>query len=371
MPHDPYKALYIHIPFCASRCFYCDFHTKATPSTSRNIDKYFDFLVSEIRKASKAGDLSGVETVYIGGGTPTHVSSSNLTKLMYTLGVSMKLTNDSEVTIEANPESLNERLVCDLYALGVNRISIGVQSFNDSLLTTAGRIHNSEQAVQAIKCARMRFDNVNVDLMCGLPSQTKEDVAESVRMAIDSGVSHVSIYPLTIEKNTKFYRKFLRGKLELPSEDDVCDMMLCADNILKGAGFEHYEIANYAKAGFQCRHNIAYWTSLPYLGIGDSAATMTQNCERRMRVVDGMVTDDLDPAQMLAENLMLAMRMKRGVSDDEIENASSLLPGAKQLFIELEECGFVQHIDQRWTPTQKGWLLGNEMYVKILDLSTF
>lgn len=172
MPHDPYKALYIHVPFCASRCDYCDFHTEAIKPESRAIDRYFDSLIERLRDLSREGELAQVKTVYVGGGTPTHAGSKNLTQLLYALGVSMHLDACVECTIEANPESLNERLVADIWALGANRLSIGVQSFDDALLGSIGRIHSADDAKRAIECAHTRFSNVSVDLMCGLPGQT-------------------------------------------------------------------------------------------------------------------------------------------------------------------------------------------------------
>lgn len=369
MPHDPYKALYIHVPFCASRCDYCDFHTEAIKPESRAIDRYFDSLIERLRDLSREGELAQVKTVYVGGGTPTHAGSKNLTQLLYALGVSMHLDACVECTIEANPESLNERLVADIWALGANRLSIGVQSFDDALLGSIGRIHSADDAKRAIECAHTRFSNVSVDLMCGLPGQTIGQFEDSVREAVSAGVSHVSVYPLTIERGTKLARRMARGKLELPSDDTVADMMESAAAILAGEGFARYEVASYAKPGCECAHNIAYWSGVPYLGVGHSAATMTQNDQRRMRVTDDVVTDDLDTAQMAAEDLMLAMRMSRGVKDDDLDRVATLLPNAHAVFADLECKGLVKHSGGRWVPTNRGWLLGNELYGEILDLS--
>lgn len=369
MPHDPYKALYLHIPFCTSRCGYCDFATRAVPAASPEVAAYMEEMILSIRRASKEGELAEVETVYVGGGTPTHVGTRHLTQLLYTLGLSMHLTDGVECTVEANPESLDERLVRDLWALGANRLSIGVQSFDDVLLRTLGRAHTAEEAREAIRTARTRFENVSCDLMCGLPGQTLEGFEADVREAIDLGVVHVSIYPLTIEDRTPFSRAVMRGEMEEPDEDLQADMMEAAARILADAGFHRYEVASYARPGFESRHNTAYWTGAPYLGIGRSATTMTQNAERRMRVQDGEVVDDLDARQMAAEDLMLGMRRSVGVSDDQVEAARALIPEVVGAFAELEGLGLVVHEDGRFRPTERGWLCGNVLYGRLLDLA--
>ncbi len=369
MPHDAYKALYLHIPFCKSRCAYCDFTTKAIRSDSKEITHYVEWVISEIRRLSREGELASIETVYFGGGTPTHIGSKHLTSLLYALSTSMHLTPEVECSIEANPESLDERLVADLWALGANRISLGVQSFDDDLLARAGRIHTGQEALRAIEAAQTRFENVSVDLICGLPGQTLDQFDHDLTRALEAGVTHVSIYPLTIERGTKFARLLDRGRLELPSDDVVADMMELAEERLEGGGLYRYEVASYAKAGFECRHNIAYWTAKPYLGIGDSAVTMTQNDLRRMRVQDGAVIDDLNPQEMAAEDLMLAMRMTRGIEEARLDHLRKELPGLDAQMASLADKGLVISAGGTWRPTERGWLLGNELYEAILDLA--
>ncbi len=368
MPHDAYRSLYIHIPFCRSKCAYCDFHSRAVKPNSKWVDNYVEHVVSEVRRLSKEGELAGIETVYVGGGTPTHIGTKALSSILYALGVSMALTKEVECTIEANPESLDERLVADIWALGANRISIGVQSFDDALLARLDRPHSADDARRAVKTAQARFDNLSIDLMCGLPGQTLRQFEESLDEATELGARHVSIYPLTIENGTKFERLMRKGKLEIPDDDLVADMMELASRKLADAGLARYEVSNYAQPGYESRHNASYWKSLPYLGIGESAVTMTQNAERRMRVMDGNVIEDLNPVQMAAEDLMLAMRMSKGVSDAILEAKKQILPRALDVFDELEELGLVSHQDGRWRPTDRGWICGNELYGTILDL---
>lgn len=369
MPHDPYKALYIHIPFCVSRCAYCDFETAAVPADSPEIDDYVEGIVGDIRRQSKAGELGAIETVYLGGGTPTHIGNARLSSILYALSVSMHLTPEVECTVEANPESLDERLVNDLWALGANRLSIGVQSFDDEVLALLGRAHTADDARAAVACAQGRFSNVSVDLMCGIPGQSDESFAASVREAVRLGVSHVSVYPLTVEPGTPLDRLVMRGEFPEPDDDVEARHMQTAGAILSDAGFERYEVASYARPGFACRHNIAYWTGVPYLGIGRSAATMTQNDERRMRVQNGEVTDDLDRAGREAEDLMLGMRMACGVSEERVDAARALLPRLDDELADLERLGLIERSGGRVRPTERGWLCGNELYGRLFDLA--
>ncbi len=367
--HDAYEALYLHIPFCVKRCSYCDFTTRATAAASPAIDEYIERLCLDIRRRGKDGLLSAIKTVYIGGGTPSHIGQSRLSMLLYTLSLSMRLEPDVECSMEANPESLNDRMVRDIWALGVNRLSIGVQSFDDDVLRMLGRPHGAEDAVRAISAARERFENVSVDLMCGIPGLSDETFAAGVQRAIDLGVSHVSIYPLTIEEHTPFASMVLAGTLDEPDDDVEASQMNIAADMLGAAGFHRYEVASYAREGFECRHNIAYWTGVPYLGLGLSAATMTQNAQRRMRMQDGEVTDDLNAAQMAAEDLMLGMRMTAGVSDEFVRGASEKLPDAPATLEALARRGLVSHSAGRWMPTERGWLCGNELYGELFDLA--
>lgn len=369
MPHDPYRALYLHIPFCTSRCAYCDFCTDACSSDSKLVDEYVEDLALQIRRKAKEGELSSIQTVYLGGGTPSHIGMNRLSMLLYTLSLSMRLEPDVECSMEANPESLDERMVRDVWALGVNRLSIGVQSFDDEVLRLLGRAHDAQKAKDAIRTAQTRFENVSIDLMCGIPGQSMESFSESVNQAIELGVTHVSIYPLVIEKGTPFYKAYMKGKLPPLDEDAQADQMEEAERLLTAAGYVRYEVASYAKPGFECKHNTSYWSGVPYLGLGRSAATMTQNSERRMRVQDGCVTDDLNPAEMRAEDLMLAMRMARGVSRQQVNEAEDLLPRVHAVFEELLALGLVEEREERFVPTKLGWLCGNELYGRIFDLS--
>lgn len=367
--HDPYKALYLHIPFCVKRCFYCDFDSSAVPHDDPRIDEYIDDLCLQIRRKAKEGELADIQTIYVGGGTPSFIGNARLTKLLYMLSVSVRLENVREFTLEANPESIDEALIKDIWALGVNRLSIGVQSFDDHVLKILGRAHSASDAHAAILCAKQRFENVSIDLMCGIPGQSIESLADSVQTAVNIGVKHVSMYPLTIEPHTLLNNMVLAGEFPEPDEDEQAAHMERAEGILTKAGFERYEVANYALPGFQSMHNIAYWTGVPYLGLGRSATTMTQNSECRGRMRDGIVTDDLSKSQMTAEDIMLGMRLACGVSDERIAEAEGILPKLRTTLSELCDAGLIVHEDGRYRPTHMGWLCGNELYGRIYDLA--
>jgi oxygen-independent coproporphyrinogen-3 oxidase len=365
----PYGALYIHVPFCHKRCSYCDFATEAVPSTSSRLDTYTDMIVRSIHHASQSGDLSHIQTVYLGGGTPTYLGLRRLTSILYMLSLSMRLEPDVECSMEANPDSLTEPMVKDLWALGVNRISIGVQSFDDEVLQTLGRIHTAQQASDAIACAHTRFKNVSVDLMCGIPGQTTESFRSSVRRAIALGVTHVSVYPLTIEEGTPFDRMQQRGELAAVSDDLQAEQMVCACQELESAGFHRYEVASYARDGYECRHNCAYWTGIPYLGLGPSAVSMQQSDRRRVRLKDGVVVDSLDNRERCAEDLMLGMRMSGGVTDTMVGRAQILLPDVTHTLADLQSQGLITHNGSCWCPTDRGWLCGNELYGALYNLA--
>lgn len=370
MPHDPYKALYIHIPFCVRRCGYCDFATRAIDVDDPRIDEYVEQLVIDIRRFAKQGELTEIETIYIGGGTPSHIGLNRLSSILYALSLSVDLSREGlEFTMEANPESLTERMVLDIWALGVNRLSIGVQSFDDEVLRILGRAHDAKRAKEAITAARRRFDNISIDLMCGIPGQSASSLEASVRTAVDLGLPHVSMYPLTIEPHTAFDRAVFAGTMQEPDDDTEALHMQIAADIFEHAGLSRYEVASYARPGYESKHNSSYWMGVPYLGIGQNATTMTQNENRRMRVMNNEVIDDLDRKQMEAEDLMLGMRMSKGISDERLEAAAAYVPDASEIFSELERDGYCIHESGRWRPTTQGWLCGNDLYGRILDLA--
>ena len=340
------EAFYLHIPFCQSKCAYCDFDSVAACSLddARAAQAcYLDRLTNRVDAFGTAGLLDGVRTVYIGGGTPS-LLGMRLVELVRSV---MQWCAPEEFTCEANPESFTSSLALQLARAGVTRISLGVQSLQEEELKAVGRIHSAAQALDAICYAKDAGLDVSCDLMCGLPLQTQDSWAKSVAGLIEAGPCHVSIYPLTVEDGTPLALKVDSGRLVLPDEDEQADEMELARRFLVEAGFAPYEVASYALPGHACRHNIAYWTGIEYLGLGRSAASMLSRDTFRMSSSlfsdlaprDGaarirvLQTDDaasnfeieqLGIREAMAEDLMLACRMTRGIPQELLLRASAV-----------------------------------------------
>lgn len=366
---EAYRALYVHVPYCTQRCLYCDFETRAIEQGAPEMRSYTEQLCLDIMRASRARDLNSIETIYIGGGTPSFLDSGSLSQLLYTLSLVLPTNPSREWTMEANPESVTEHLIQDIWALGVNRLSLGVQSFQGSELEALGRVHDAACAVRAIEYAHTRFQNISVDLMCGIPGQTLASFEGSIAEAIALGVTHVSVYPLTIEQNTPFERMLLEGRISDVDEDFQAACMERAAEMLEAAGFFRYEVASYARAGYECKHNCAYWTGVPYLGLGHGAVSMTQDANGRVRTKDGEEQERLSCVQALAEDAMLGMRMTCGISPELVQKIAHTFPNGAATFNALVERGLAQWQDGRFVPTMQGWLCGNELYGAMLDLA--
>ena len=402
-----FKALYLHIPFCRVRCAYCDFDTRAYGACELDaaIDAYLAQLVARLDAFGEAGALSDVETVYIGGGTPS-VLGERLPELVQRARC---WCTPVEFTCEANPESFTDELAAALAEAGVTRISLGVQSLDDVELRAIGRIHTAGEALAAIDRAKRYGFSTSCDLMCGLPGQTPESWGRTLDAAIAANPDHVSVYPLQVEEGTPLDRRIEAGELAVPDEDFQADAMDLARTRLTAAGLEPYEVASYARPGHTCRHNIAYWTGKPYLGLGRSAASMfdiSQGLsplaqsrtvpngtmgtvpkwtfggaelpgEGRVRVKqldDAGVrfeTEALTAREAMAEDLMLACRMTVGIPADLLRRAAEVIPAA-ELRLACERAislGLATWTGSALTPTTLGWLDGNELFELFWDLA--
>ena len=261
--------IYIHIPFCKSRCIYCDFFTSTNES---EMDSYVEALCKEIvlRKGELANDY--VKTIYFGGGTPSRLNESHFQQIFGAISENYKLSNEMEVTIEANPDDLSHTYVDMLRELPFNRISIGIQSFDDQELKFLSRRHDANEAIQAVKyCQEKGFNNISIDLMYGLPNQTLAIWKRNLQQAIDLNIQHISAYHLIYEEKTRLYSLLQAGKVNPVDDDCSLQMFETLINTLTDADFEHYEISAFAKQGFISQHNSSYWTGLKYLGFGPSA----------------------------------------------------------------------------------------------------
>ena len=395
----PFSALYLHIPFCVKRCAYCDFATEAVPRESERIDAFVERMVLSLRRAAKAGLLSNLDTIYIGGGTPTHIGLSRLSEILYILSLSKDIDASMEVTMEANPESLTEQIFKDARALGVNRLSIGEQSLDDSVLKTLGRAHDSQRAIDAIRMAKSYLDNVSADVICGVMGQSDESLAATISQLIELGVTHVSVYPLMVEEGTPLCASVEAGQLPDVDEETQARHMKLAAKLLEGAGFARYEVASYALPRRESAHNIAYWTGTPYLGLGYGAASMLEASDleallescaldcwiegidkqelladatgsRRARLSlsrEGLEAELLSEREAACEDAMLGLRMSRGLSQSTVDQLIAACPELSTALDEAVSKGLALRTESGIAPTTKGWLLGNELYGMMWD----
>ena len=317
-----YRALYLHIPFCRAKCLYCDFDSRALTGCALEeaIGAYCEGLSAQVDAHGNAGELSAVETVYVGGGTPSLLGG----RLVGLVDLVRSYCEPVEFTCEANPESFTLDLAQALRAAGVTRISLGVQSLNASELKAIGRVHSAEQAMLAVAQAKAAGFSTSCDVMCGLPGQTLDTFAETLRSLVTLNPDHVSVYPLQLEEGTPLARMEEAGEMEVPDEDFQAQCMDLAAEVLEEAGYERYEVASYAKPGHRCRHNIAYWTGKPYLGLGRSAASMLDVCKGECREARFIACPDVqkgegsrmrgEPLSPKEENLLSRSDARRGES---------------------------------------------------------
>lgn len=316
--------VYVHIPFCASRCSYCDFFS--TLRLDEVGHDYVEALIAEARL--RKAELNGkpVKTLYMGGGTPSQLPLPLLARLIDGLKATLDLNAVEEFTLEANPDDVTPEWCAAVRALGVNRVSMGVQSFQDAVLRLVGRRHTARQAIDAVASLRHAgIDNISIDLIYGLPGQTLETWAESVRQAVDLRPQHISAYGLTYEPGTRLWQQRECGEVVEASEDQYLDMYRVLVGLLQVAGYEHYEISNFALPGYRSRHNSSYWNETPYLGLGAAAhsydGTMRRSnpadlCGYIRRITSGQPAcqvEDLAWWERYDERVMLGLRTADGV----------------------------------------------------------
>lgn len=264
--------LYIHIPFCRRKCLYCDFPSWAGREDA--MEDYADALVREMDLAARERERLPVETVYVGGGTPSLLPPRLTARILEAAGRRFELSGDAEITMEANPGTVDRAGMKRYRAMGFNRLSLGLQAAQDELLRRLGRVHDFPQFLSAVEAARAAgFENIGADLMSGLPGQRTGDLSESVRAVAAAGCAHVSLYALSVEPGTPFYAMRDAGSLELPGEEDECGMAREAREALARYGYVRYEISSYAREGRACRHNLNYWDNGDYIGLGCGAAS--------------------------------------------------------------------------------------------------
>jgi putative oxygen-independent coproporphyrinogen III oxidase len=380
-------SLYVHVPFCVSKCAYCDFFSV---TDAPRIDEYVAAVLASIERPEIAVLVGDVPTLYFGGGTPT-LLGAGLVKLVSGIRERAGLRADAEITVETNPETTDPDVLTALVDAGVNRFSLGVQAFDDGVLRVLGRAHNAARAAAA--CAALVRTGVpfSIDLMCGVPGQTIESWAATLERASMTGALHASVYPLSIEPGTPMRRSIVAGTVDTPDPDVAADMMEMACESMAYQGMDRYEVASYAYPGHESRHNTVYWTGGAYLGLGPGAASMLPVDAYRASglIVPGVEIPEepgggrvrfaleksvegfadrgmgamdapgeyLSGAEAAREDVMLGLRLVRGVAAARVEAV-----GVTPVLERLASDGLTELHDGSWRTTDRGWLLGNRVF---------
>jgi oxygen-independent coproporphyrinogen-3 oxidase len=373
--------LYLHIPYCLRKCSYCDFFS--IPALPYVLDEYQPLLASQIEWAAAHGWYGPVSSVYFGGGTPSLLSPAAVDRLLKTIEALFGLAGDVEISLEANPGTVNRKNLDDLRDVGVNRLSLGLQSFNDRHLSLLGRQHDHCDGLEAVRIARAAgFENVSVDFIFALPGQSRPELECDLETFIGLGVEHLSCYGLTAEKGTPLASQVTSGEMQLPDEDFYADAFMLVHEKLAAAGYEHYEIANYARDGYTCRHNLGYWRRRPFLGIGAGAHSLNtegwgsrwmvpadvdayrQALEQRQEPMQCL--ESFDRGSALSETIYLALRTRRGISDAELMGRFGITLQEAYPEAVAANSRWLLHTDNHWVLTPAGWLLFDRLILPFL-----
>ena len=361
---------YVHIPFCTQICYYCDFSKVFIKN--QPVDSYLEHLLEEFRSY----DIQKLRTLYIGGGTPTALSAPQLKMLLDGLTKNLDLSVLEELTIEANPGDLDADKIAVLKQSPVNRVSLGVQTFDDKMLKKIGRSHLEKDIYENIDRLKLAgFDNISIDLIYALPSQTMAQVKDNVAKAISLDIPHMSLYSLILENHTVFMNRMRRGKLPLPKEELEAEMFEYIIAELERAGFEHYEISNFCKPGFESRHNLMYWDNAEYYGIGAGASGYVDGVRYKnhgpirhylnaVEAGNARITEEhLSQREQMEEEMFLGLRKKSGVSmvrfEEKFGRSFDGLYG--EIVRDLVQQGLMQNDGDRVRMTKRGLFLGDNV----------
>lgn len=358
---------YVHVPFCASRCGYCDFNTYTAEELGGGVSRstYAETVIEEIRWArGQVPDDRPVSTVFVGGGTPTLLGAGDLVRILAVIRAEFGLEPDAEVTTEANPDSVSPAMLEELLAGGFTRVSFGVQSLAPHVLATLERTHTPGRALEVITEARAAgFDRVSADLIYATPGETDDDLRDSVRAVLDAGVDHVSAYSLIVEEGTRLAARVRRGELPAPDDDVAAERYRLIDSMASGAGLEWYEVSNWARPGSECRHNLGYWSDSDWWGAGPGAHghldgrrwwNLKHPTAYARAVAEGVAPvageEWVDETGRELERVMLGLRTRGGI------DRAGLPEAAVQA---LEEEGLIDASDSRVRLTAEGRLLAD------------
>ena len=369
------SSAYVHIPFCTQICYYCDFSKVFIKN--QPVDAYLEHLIQETRSY----EIGKLRTLYIGGGTPTALSAQQLAYLLTELPKVMDLSEVEEFTIEANPGDLDLDKIAVLKDSQVNRVSLGVQTFDNKMLKKIGRSHQEQDIYDNIRHLKQAgFDNISIDLIYALPGQTMDQVKENVAKAIDLDIPHMSLYSLILENHTVFMNRMRRGKLPLPKEELEAEMFEYIIEELEKAGFEHYEISNFSKPGFESRHNLVYWDNAEYYGLGAGASGYVDGIRYKnhgpirhyLEAVEAgkarITEEHLTLEEKMEEELFLGLRKKTGVSKARFEEKFGVSFDQRygQVVASLTEQGLLVPDDKQVRMTKRGLFLGDTVAEKFI-----
>jgi oxygen-independent coproporphyrinogen-3 oxidase len=373
--------LYIHIPFCRSKCQYCDFYSlPRSEKTPELMDRYVKALEAHIKEGGARASKYVADSVYFGGGTPSYFGAERLSKIYSVLSKRFNIAKTAEVTLEANPDSITEKGCKKLLSTGFNRLSLGVQTNDDQLLKVLGRPHTFRQAKSALAVARNAgFQNISLDLMYGLPAQSPQKWADALGSVIDLKPDHISCYGLTLNPGTPLYA--YRDRAALPDDDAQASMYLYAVSTLEAYGYHQYEISNFAKTGRECVHNLKYWLGGEYMSFGPSAAsdfagtryTFASDLNRYIKAVrtgDAITTECeyLPIKERAGEYIMLRMRTVYGIERTEYET-TFLMPfdPLEQVLAVYQSRGLTRQTQGRWRLTPQGFLVSNQLIGRLIE----
>ena len=371
--------IYVHVPFCRSKCQYCDFYS-VTNKKDLDFDGYTQAVCTHIKEAGMQAPNHIVDTIYFGGGTPSFFGGEGMAMILAAIRKNFDVSPTAEITFEANPDSVTDRLLRRVRGEGFNRVSLGIQCDNDNILKTLGRPHTYAEAVTAVKKLRKKgFRNISVDLIYGLPGQRLQDWNATLNNVLSLKPEHISCYGLQVEEGTPLYN--MQEFYNLADDDAQADMYLSAVEILRKHGYHQYEISNFCKKGHTSRHNMKYWTGGEYLGFGPGASSdfggsrfsMVRDVHRYIEGVlqGGTVVEELQevaPRERAAEYLMMRLRTTAGIDRETYEN-TYLLPFAplEELLLTYKQQNLaVQTYDGRWHLTARGFLLSNSIISDLL-----
>ncbi len=357
--------LYVHIPFCQSKCPYCDFYSFRCKDADK--ERYTELLIKEIRQ--KSAELScKADTLYIGGGTPSYMGSDLLSRIITSARECFSLDDGAEITVECNPHCVSPEFFEKIVRSGVNRISLGVQSVNSNERKLLGRLSDAVEVENAVKSARQSgIKNISLDIMLGIPESTVESLEKTLEFCVCQDVEHISCYILKIEENTPFFK--MRDKLALPDEDTVADMYEFMCGYLKKNGYTHYEISNFSKKGYESRHNLKYWNCEEYLGLGSSAHSFLNGrrfyCEKS---TDGFSYVSDGNGGDFEEYAMLRLRLEQGISESEtLKRFSHPIPEKiYEKAKKLSEYGYTVCTGDSVKLTEKGFLISNSVISQLI-----